>query len=143
MVGLALLPAVYLFWVTTREEAPEVEQDNPFRLKPALIFGAIFAAVLLLSEYSLEFYGSSGILLMAAVSGLADVDAITLSVGRLMQEDQLAAQTAARAVVVGAISNTIMKVGLTWLMGRFELAGKVTAVLGLSIVGGLVSLVFI
>lgn len=143
MVGLGFLPAVYLLWVTSREETPEVNQDNPFRLKPALIFGAIFAVVLLLSEYSLEFYGSSGILITAAVSGLADVDAITLSVGRLMQQDQLAAETAARAVIIGAVSNTVMKMSLTWMMGRFEHAWKVTAVLGLSILGGLGSLLFI
>lgn len=143
MVTLGTVPAIYLLWLTTTESTPEVQQDNPFRLQPALIFGGIFAVVLLLSEYSLELYGNSGILLTAAVSGLADVDAITLSVGRLMQTNQLAEKTAARAIIIGAISNTTMKMVLTWFMGRYQLAWKVSTVLGLSMLGGLGSLFFI
>jgi uncharacterized membrane protein (DUF4010 family) len=143
MVLLGLAPAFYLLWAVTYETAPEVRQDNPFRLKPALIFGLLFGIILLVSEYSLDWYGSSGIYITALVSGLADVDAITLSVSRLVENGELELMTGARAVVIGAISNTAMKVSLTWIMGRFEIAWRVTAVLGLSLVGGGVSLFFL
>ncbi len=143
MMLLGLGPALYLLWVVSYESPPEVEQKNPFRLKPALIFGALFGVILLVSDYSLEWYGSSGIFVTAAVSGLADVDAITLSVGRLLQSNELDLRTGAQAVVIGAISNTAMKVGLTWIMGRFEIAWRVTSVLGLSLLGGAVSLFFV
>lgn len=140
MVVAGLVPTGYLFWVSSTETVPEMEQENPFHLKPALIFGAIFAVILLLSRYSLEFYGDSGILVSAGLSGLADVDAITLSVGRLLQNNQLGIDTAARAVIIGAVSNTVMKMALTWMMGPFELAWKVSMVLGSTVFGGVFSL---
>ncbi len=142
MVVLALVPAIYLFWVSSNEESPNVEQSNPFRLQPAIIFGAIFAVVLVASEYSHQLYGNTGILVTALISGLADVDAITLSVGRLMQQDQLTTETARQAVVIGAISNTVLKVSYTWVMGHTKLARRVTAVMSLSIMGGIVSILF-
>jgi uncharacterized membrane protein (DUF4010 family) len=140
MVIAGLLPALYLLWLTTTERIPALEQENPFRLKPALTFGAIFAVILLVSDYSLKYYGNTGILVTAWISGLADVDAITLSVGRLMENGKLAKETAARAIVIGAISNTAMKAGLTWILGRVKLAFRVTAVLAFSVFSGVVYL---
>ncbi len=140
MVVLPLLPALYLVWVTTRQEMPEMKPENPFSLQPALIFGVLFGIILLASEYSKEMYGDAGILVTALVSGLADVDAITISVGRLMEQGKLGSETGRNAVVLGAISNTFMKVCLTWILGHRKLAIRVTAVMGLSVLGGVVTL---
>ncbi len=143
MVVVPLLPALYLVWDTTSQEMPEMEQDNPFSLKPALIFGVLFGIILLATEHSKELYGDTGILLTALISGLADVDAITISVGRLMEQGKLQEDTGRSAVILGAISNTFMKVCLTWILGHRKLARQVTAVMGLSILAGLVSLLFL
>jgi uncharacterized membrane protein (DUF4010 family) len=62
------------------------ELKNPLRLRPALLFGAIFAAVLLVSEYANELFGASGVYATAFFSGLADVDAMTITLSRLAAE---------------------------------------------------------
>jgi uncharacterized membrane protein (DUF4010 family) len=58
----------------------------------------------------------------------------------MMQKGKLTAETARVAVILGAISNTVLKVGYSWVMGHVKLAKRVTAVMGLSILGGVLSL---
>jgi uncharacterized membrane protein (DUF4010 family) len=115
----------------------ESEIENPFRLRPALVFGAVFAAVLLVSEFANQWFGASGIYATAFVSGLADVDAITLTLSRLAAEGAISRQVATTGIVLGAVANTLVKAGLTLLIGTRKLALVVVAVLGIVAAAGL------
>ncbi len=137
--GSVVAVAVYRRAATTADVEPEIE--NPFRLRPALFFGAVFAVVLLVSESAYSWFGSSGVYVTAFVSGLADVDAITITLSRLAAEGTISKQVATTGIVVGAVANTLVKVGLVWLLGTYRLARLVTAVLGAVSIVGLLFLV--
>ena len=73
---------------------------------------------MLLSQALQHWKGSSGIYALAAISGLADVDAITLSLAELSRDtNDLDLQTAARGIVLAAVSNTLVKGGIVLGMG--------------------------
>lgn len=119
-----------IYWRSTAGEPVEADIRNPFRLGPALLFGAVFAVVLLVSEGSHARLGPSGIYATAFLSGLADVDAITLTLSTLAADDAIAADVATRGIVLGAVANTLVKAGLAFLIGTYRLGRLVLGVLG-------------
>jgi len=142
MTAVGIVAAVLLYWRTTAAESIEPDElENPFRLRPALLFGVIFAAVLLVSEYANEWLGASGIYATAFFSGLADVDAMTLTLSRLAAEGSVSAEVATTGIVIAAIANTFVKAALAWALGTRKLGQLVTIVLGVVVASGVVLLV--
>ena len=90
--------------------------QNPLELRPALTFGALLAAVMILAEGLEMWLGDAGVYLLALASGVADVDAITLSVARMSQAD-LAMPVAVTAIVIAAAVNTLVKGGMATVVG--------------------------
>jgi uncharacterized membrane protein (DUF4010 family) len=112
-----LLYCVYLYFSQRTDEAGEVKVTNPFELGPAIKFGLLYAVILLASNAArLSPLGDPGLYLSSILSGLADVDAITLSVAELSKAGGLELITGARAIVLAAMSNTVVKGGIV-LMG--------------------------
>jgi uncharacterized membrane protein (DUF4010 family) len=138
MTAVAAVAAVVVYWRAENREGVEVEMTNPFRLRPALFFGALFAGVLLISEYANDFFGAQGIYATAFLSGLADVDAMTLTLSKLAAEGTVSSEVATTGIVIAAVANTLVKAGLTWVLGTRRLAKRVTAVLGVAALSGLV-----
>ncbi|MFD1587696.1 MgtC/SapB family protein [Halorientalis brevis] len=138
MTVVAAVATVALYWYSDESEAIDTEMTNPFRLRSALFFGALFAAVLLVSEYANAWFGSRGIYVTAFLSGLADVDAMTLSLSKLAAEGSVSPDVATTGIVIAAIANTLVKAGLTWVLGTRRLGRRVTAVLGVAALAGLV-----
>jgi uncharacterized membrane protein (DUF4010 family) len=91
----------------TTVDAPTLK--NPFALVPALTWGAILCAVLLIAKISVEQLGEQGFYLAAAASGLADVDAITLAAARGATSGAVSADAAALAVVIAVTANGVAK----------------------------------
>ncbi|WP_225336319.1 MgtC/SapB family protein [Halomicrobium urmianum] len=137
------IAAAVLYWRATAESDLNADVENPFRLRPALFFGLVFAAVLLVSETAHSRLGASGVYATAFVSGLADVDAITLTLSRLAAEGEVSRQVATTGIVVGAIANTATKAGLAWLIGTRRHARLVTAALAVVSVVGIVVVVVV
>ncbi len=96
---------------------PEVKYRNPFSLTSALKFGLLFLAVLTVARAAQVWFADAGLMLAAALSGLVDVDAMTLSVARLSRTGELAPETANRAICVVLASNTLVKAGLAAALG--------------------------
>jgi uncharacterized membrane protein (DUF4010 family) len=94
-----------------------VNVQNPFSLWAAAKFGALFAVVLLAVKIVQEHFPPSGLYAVAAIAGLTDVDAITLSMSEFAKSGE--ARVAVIAIVIAAVSNTIVKCGLT-----FAIAGR-------------------
>jgi len=141
MTIVGAVAAAVLYWRTTAEETVEPERlRNPFRLRPALLFGAVFAVVLLVSEYATEWFGSSGLYATAFFSGLADVDAMTITVSQLAAQGAVSTTVATTAIVIAAIANTLVKVALVWILGTRHLGTLVSTVLGVVIAIGIVFL---
>jgi uncharacterized membrane protein (DUF4010 family) len=102
---------------------------NPLQLRSALEMALLFQVVLVLVDVIGSRFGRSGLLGMAAVVGLTDADALTLSMAQEVGRDALPATTAARAVAVGLLSNTIVKTVLAATTGRGAFRTTTTAVL--------------
>jgi uncharacterized membrane protein (DUF4010 family) len=138
MTAVGAAAAGVLYWRTTSETTVDPEPlRNPFRLRPALVFGAVFAAVLLVSEYANEWFGASGVYATAFVSGLADVDAMTITLSRLAAEGAVTTRVATTGIVIAAIANTFVKAALAWTLGSRRLGKLVSVVLGVVVLSGL------
>ncbi len=116
-VGLAYCG--YLFAKQrTEKHRHEVPFDNPFELGLALKFGLLFALILLFTRVAQVYVGSVGVYLSSFFAGLADVDAISFSMAKLSRgAGGLDAAVAARAIVIAAIANTIVKGGIVLATG--------------------------
>lgn len=114
---------IYLYRIQSTGKQEEQDKfKNPFELGPALTFGLIYAVILLATNTARLYLGSTGIYLSSIASGLADVDAITLSLAELSLDTRdLDLQTAARGIVLAAVSNTLVKGGIVLGMGSMML----------------------
>jgi uncharacterized membrane protein (DUF4010 family) len=114
----------------------EVTPGNPAELKTALGFGLLYSAVLFISAAVGEQFGDTMLYPVAIVSGLTDVDAITLSIGRLFVESRIEADAAWRVIFVASLSNLAFKAGIVAVIGGGSLRRQVLpALVGLTVLG--------
>jgi len=112
----------YLVWVKTPTyETPETEAKNPMELKQALIFGFIYAAVLLAISAGKVYFGNTGVYLVSLLSGLTDVDAITLSNARIAGTGTLGNSQAAIGILIAYVANLIFKLTLVSAIGTRQM----------------------
>lgn len=110
-----------LYFTSKREEIPQnIEFKNPFDLKEALVMGVVFGATLALITLSNRYIGDMGVYAVALVSGIADVDAIILSLSSLAKNG-LNLATAQYAILIAIISNTLAKAALVLFFGQLPL----------------------
>jgi uncharacterized membrane protein (DUF4010 family) len=118
MAPAALVSAIAVLFLTglakRHKGEPIPEPDNPLSLRTAFSFGILLTAISVASAVLNETAGAAGTLGLAAVAGLADVDAITLS---MTQSADIAANTAVLAILIAAAVNTIVKSVLAWMAG--------------------------
>ena len=117
--------------------APEVLVQNPLQLRGALQMAVIFQVVLMAVHMARELWGASGVFTSAAVLGLTDVDALTVSMTRGVAQ-AVSPAVAAAAIGVGVLANTAMKLGLAMLFGsrRFRtIAGGALALMLVTLAG--------
>ena len=100
-------------------EHPSLTLNNPFRLKVALSFGFIFAVATLLSRVVVEMTGSSGVLLVAGVSGVVSPDAVVLSVGDYIASG-LPDKFLVGGIAIAIFGNCILKSGIAFFTGTRE-----------------------
>ena len=110
-----------LYLTSKREDIPQnIEFKNPFDLKEALVMGLLFGATLALIELANRYVGDSGVYAVAAVSAIADVDAIVLSLSSLAKNG-LPHITAHYAILIAILANTVAKAALVFFLGKMEL----------------------
>ncbi|MBD3617076.1 MAG: MgtC/SapB family protein [Gracilimonas sp.] len=106
---------VLWLWIKSEDESsktnPTLDLGNPLQLPTALKFGALLAIILVLATALQEWFGDQGVYLLSLLSGLMDVDAITLSLSRMAQTE-ITAAVATLGIVIAVISNTLVKAGL-------------------------------
>ena len=100
------------------------------------MFGLLLTAILLLGEFLKNAFGDAGIFALAATSGVADVDAITLSLTR-MSNNGLAMDTAVLGIVIAAAVNNLVKSGIAWSIGNRQTGLLVAGPMVLSLGAGL------
>ncbi|MGC2048005.1 MAG: MgtC/SapB family protein [Gallionella sp.] len=119
------------------------ETSNPAELHAAIGFGLLYVAVLLGSAWMKDIAGSQGLYAVALVSGLTDVDAITLSSLRLFNLDQLSEHQTVTAIAFALLANLAFKFGMVVFIGGLNLARHVAigfAAITLGVLVGLFAL---
>jgi len=130
--GLALL-AVY-GWDNPRPAAA-TSFSNPFNLVSVLSFAALLAVVIAIGNLLGSNFGAGGALLGAAALGLADVDAVAVSMAK-MTPQTLDAPAAALAILIAVISNTATKLAIGGVIGRGRFALDIAIVSGFCLAAG-------
>jgi len=137
MGGFLYGSAALIWWQHSGSvNVSQPQGQNPLELRSALLFGLLLVVILLLGEWLKNVMGDAGVFLLAAISGLTDVDAITLSLTRMAREDLMAA-TAVLAIIIAAMVNNLFKASLALGIGTVGLGTRVLIPMLLSLSSGL------
>jgi uncharacterized membrane protein (DUF4010 family) len=115
LAGLAY--GFFLHLAPRGESEDDMEVKNPFELKPAITFGLLYGVILLVARSAQLYFGDMGVYISSLASGLADVDAITLSMTELSRSGNVVLEVAERAIVLAAVSNTVVKGAIVFTGG--------------------------
>jgi uncharacterized membrane protein (DUF4010 family) len=136
--GVALL--AFGAWLAPRarrdRESPLPDVRNPTDLRVALGFGLAFGVISLIAAWASARLGPAALYAVAAVSGLTDVDAITLSGLRLFGAGDIDAASAVTVVAIAVVANLAFKAAIAYGAGTRAL-GRLCAA-GFAIVGAAV-----
>lgn len=143
-LGLMVLTGVLAVYLLRRRyngdtpDAREIEVANPLRLTTAITFGALFTLMLLIVRVAATF-GATGVYIASGLTGLTDVDAITLSTANLARGGSIALPVAVGSIVLASITNTLTKIGIASVTGTPALRRLLFAILGSMSAAGAVS----
>jgi uncharacterized membrane protein (DUF4010 family) len=128
LAGLTLLALGLRQWKKVpapAQGAEPIAAMSPFDLGTALSFGVFLAVVAVLTPAAREWLGQAGIHALATLSGMADVDAITISLVRMHNDGRLATATTAIALGLAAMSNMLVKATMAWSTGGAAVGKRV------------------
>ncbi|MEX2573708.1 MAG: DUF4010 domain-containing protein, partial [Balneolaceae bacterium] len=137
MFSAVLSGALWLWKHRSKAEEPLVEIDNPFNIGTALKFGAFLTLILFLSAGMEEWFGNRGIYILSVISGIMDVNAITLSLSRLAIND-ISGEVAVFGIILAAVTNTLAKGFMFAFFTDFRESLKL---IGLMLLAGLAGLI--
>jgi uncharacterized membrane protein (DUF4010 family) len=133
-----MLTASAVLWPRIRQQQVDLpEQRNPARLGVALTFAGLFVVITLAVAAAREHIGEDAIYLVALVSGLTDVDAMTLSVGQLFSRGGIEADIAWRAIFLATLANLLFKIGAACVLGNGALRGYMLSLGGATLAAGI------
>jgi uncharacterized membrane protein (DUF4010 family) len=124
-IMLAVAGALFLLKRGSEASHPNLDMKTPFDLGTALKLAGLIALISLLAKWLIATVGERALTILAAVSGIADVDAITLSLSRLSLEG-VGASTAVECIGIAVAVNTVVKAGMTFWLGTGK-AGRIVA----------------
>lgn len=128
--GAMVLGALFAWRSSSRRAPAEMRPPNPSELGTALLFAATYSVVVLAARATRDYFGTSGLYAVAALSGLGDVDAITLSTANLVERGELGTDTGWRVLLVAAAANLAFKFGVVALTGARRFVGPVAVGFG-------------
>jgi len=143
-IAMKLLPAyllatitgyMYVYYLYKHSDKCPIDVDfmyqNPLDLKEALKFGLLFGIVFGVTTLLKDWTGALGVYLSSLLSGVSDVDAITLSLSTLYTEGNLMLYTALIGIVIATFSNTLTKLAIAYTTGNKVLGNYLSIALGI------------
>lgn len=131
-----------VYFVSRRQRVSPPKSDNPTQLKAAVVFGLLYAVILFAVAAVKHNFGHQALYVVAAISGLTDMDAITLSTAKLFNERSLPASTAWRVILLAMMSNLVFKGTAAMALGSPRLALYVVTLFLLTLSAGGLLFVF-
>jgi len=118
------------------------DTGNPAELRSAIVFAAVFALVTLASAAASDALGPDAVYIVAIVSGVVDVDAITLSTAGQAANGSMEADIAWRVILIASMTNLIFKTCIAGAIGSPRLFFQLIVPTGAAVIGGTALLVF-
>ncbi|MDZ4656694.1 MAG: MgtC/SapB family protein [Bythopirellula sp.] len=140
-LGMSILCGLVYFWARG-EQIDESSHENPAQLQAAIIFGLLYAAVLFVVAAVRDHFGDRALYAVAVISGLTDMDAITLSAAQMFREERIDGSTSWRIIMIAMLANLVFKAGAVMVLGSRKLSWLIAVLFGLSLVLGVGLLVF-
>ena len=143
VVLAAMVVAVGVLYFSGKSQPAELpEQDNPAEMQSALIFAFLYALVLFGAAAGKHHFGDEALYAVALISGVVDVDAITLSTAQLAVVGRIDESTAWRVILTAAMSNLIFKAAAAVVLGSMHLFVRLLPVVGAGLAAGIFVLLF-
>lgn len=143
---LAVMPVLAVVLVLRKRRRSvgdgELSLGNPLQLRTALTMGLLLAVLFMLSRAAQSWFGDAGIYGVAALSGIADVDAITLALADQAGRG-LDPEVAARGIVLAAVVNTAVKAVLAAVLGGIAMARWAGSILVASLIPAVLLMLWI
>jgi uncharacterized membrane protein (DUF4010 family) len=122
---LAIVPGIAAVIITLRktqrEPSTEIPLKNPIELGSALGYGMILSLLFVLIRAIEAWFGNAGIYALSAISGITDVDAVSLSLAQATKTG-LPLSVGATGILIAAMVNTVIKAIFATVIGGWELA---------------------
>lgn len=128
--------AAVLWFRSVQQETPDLQIANPLEIGTAIKLAALLAAVMLAAELVRRMFGGIGVLVVAALSGVADVDAVTISMARMAGGD-VDPNTAAHAIMIAIAVNTVSKTIVAGSVGNRKVGFLVGGISAAALAAGL------
>ncbi|QLP97165.1 MAG: MgtC/SapB family protein [Rhodoblastus sp.] len=128
--------AAVLWFRSVQQETPDLQIANPLEIGTAIKLAALLAAVMLAAELVRRIFGGIGVLVVAALSGVADVDAVTISMARMAGGD-VDPNTAAYAIMIAIAVNTVSKTIVAGSVGNRKIGFLVGGISAAALAAGL------
>ena len=133
---------VILFFQNRKQKSELPPQTNPAELKGALIFAVLYGVISFISAAVKDNFGDQALYIVSVISGLTDLDAITLSTAKMTEEKNIDAALGWRLILVATLSNLVFKGGMALVMGNRQLGRLVGFLFGILIITGLLIIFF-
>jgi uncharacterized membrane protein (DUF4010 family) len=140
---LTMIPAMVLWLQVRRDPQKMPEQTNPTQLKSAIIFGVMYAGVLLALAVAKQCWHHNGLYAVAFFSGLTEMDALTLSTARMSLTDPFVATHGWRLIVVASMANSVSKASLAGLLGGWRLFLHIALLFAIPMLGSVALLMLL
>ena len=108
------------------------ELSNPLSLRIAFQFGILYAAIIFVVKATIALAGNAGVLAVSGLSGLIDLDAITLSLSQMLGSGTLSVTTASQGILLAILANTLIKGVMAAVIGSPALRREVLIILGIT-----------
>jgi uncharacterized membrane protein (DUF4010 family) len=137
-LAVMILLVVILFFRHRKQSNQMPEQGNPAQLKSAITFALLYAAVRFITAAVQTEFGNNALYLVSVVSGLTDMDAITLSTARMAESGEIEDSLAWRLILIATMANLLFKGGMAAVLGGKPLGKIVFTLFGILIAAGLI-----
>jgi uncharacterized membrane protein (DUF4010 family) len=127
MLICCILITLALYLPSRHQGTQMPEQKNPAELQSAFVFGGLYALILLAVAAAKQHFGSAGLYVVAVISGLTDLDAITLSAAQLADSKKIEARAAWHVILIAFLSNFLFKLGIVAALGSGGLTWRIGA----------------
>ncbi|CAM4269066.1 MgtC/SapB family protein [Zobellia nedashkovskayae] len=113
---ICIVVSLVLIQRDTKKPDTNIKLGNPLNILNAIGFGAIYVVILFAVFYSNKFFGESGLYYSALISGLADTDAITISMAKFSLDSEKL-ELASLVIIAAISSNMLVKLGISIFKG--------------------------